>query len=305
MSSQTLGKRVVSVFAAAALSLSMVGAVTLTTAAPAYADDSGIEAQADGDATNGHIGVQTANLPVKVEAGTDVTLSQFFSWTANGTAHVDYKITSTGGTQYGSVNKHSSIFTGLAATPDNTTVTVTAYLVPGAAPTGNKNNPCTEVVLSKAEIPVQVTPTTTYGFQGTDNAVKMITPNVTSYSGSIAEGYTNVAEPVANQGGYYYFTFETIAGFRNYDTPEKYAAYNYDQITAVDADELNSYNLNAQNTGAVTISNVDVANQRITVKVDASAIGSEGQLIIHKGLKANNRDRVVGAELTFDFTAAK
>ena len=303
-SQQARSSKVISLFVALALAFGMVGFVSLATPSNAYADEnSGVAAQSDSPTTTGYIAVQTTQLPVAVEAGNEVNLTPMFSVNdTNGTWHVDYKITSTDGTQYGSVNKHSGIFTGLAATPDDTTVTVTAYLQRGPAPTGNKNNPCSEAYLSKASLTVEVTPTTTYGFQGTDNAVKMITPTVTSYSGSVAAGYKNITSPVVNKDGYYYFTFETIAGFRTYNTPEKYADYNKGNISVTNALGV-SYTLNGDNTGEITISDVNVNAQQITVKVAASAMpGARGTLNLSKNLKANNASRVLGADLAFQFT---
>ena len=108
--SLNIGKKFVAAFAAAAVSLSLLGAGALVAPKAAFADesDSGISLQADGGATNGQIGVNTTRLPVQVEAGTSVNIGQYFSASATGGPwHIDYKIT--GGEKYASVNKHSGM----------------------------------------------------------------------------------------------------------------------------------------------------------------------------------------------------
>lgn len=256
--------------------------------------------------------VDVVNTPSDVAVGASIDLGAngaYFEWPENLEGmHMDFKVTS--GTSVGSVNKHSGLFTALA--PGE--ATVTAYLVEGDKPssgTGNQANPDGDV-LAQNSLEVTVTNAIEYGFQGADITIKMQGTTLGDYenayssvsyvSGDAETGYVNSLGTLTADGDYYYFTVEMTNGFRDYNTPELFAARNANNVVLSTSDGNSP--LNASNTGDLTVVYTDQNSKTIAFAIAKSALvdQGEGSLVFESGFKGNNNNNSLGTTVTFDFT---
>ena len=224
--------------------------------------------------------------------------------------HFDYLVDASyeGGTNVVSVNKHTGELNALA----QGTARVGVCMVSGDRPasgTGGQipGQPDGEVIMVNY-VYVTVGAAQEYGFQGDTNAVKMIEPKVTTWSGNMDDGYVNVIDSMkANEDGTYSFKYETTAGFVDHNTPDAYADWNAGNIVLLNDEGSQVGALSAENDGALTVAATSNTDKQITLTVDPSVIeepSGSGQyhLAFQKGLRGNNKNRVLGTTVTFDFT---
>lgn len=212
--------------------------------------------------------------------------------------HFDY--VAADGTTAFTVNKHSGALTA-SSVSENTTGTVTVYLLAGSAPTNNSGKPCTDyTVLSSQTVTVTVAASSTYGYQGNNMTMKMTSPAVTSYSGSNSTGWVNQLGSVsAASDGYYYFTVKLSSGFSKYNTASSFAERNAGNIVLKNsAGTIDS--VSADNDGSVQIYSTDNSTKTVQVRVLASAAtGSNVTLVFGSGFRGNNDNNTLGCTVGF------
>ncbi len=230
---------------------------------------------------------------VSAYVGAQVDMSGYFTESAtggDGQWHVDYKVTDGSAA---TINKHSGVLTPTA----EGTVTVTAYLTGISTPVKNPSNPCEETTVSASTV-VNVSASSTYGYQGSKLGIKMTSPTVSSFSGSNADGWVNVAKGASATDGYYNYTIQLNNGFKNYYTADLFAGINAGNIELRDAAGNVSSTLSSKNTGDVKITSVDVDSKTIVVSVSAAAT-SATQLVFTSGFRGNNANNTLGTTVAF------
>lgn len=255
--------------------------------------------------------VDVVDTPNDVLVGASIDFGvngAYFEWPENLEGmHMDFKVTS--GTSVGSINKHSGLFTALASGE----ATVTAYLVEGDKPssgTGSQANPDGDV-LAQNSLEVTVTNAIEYGFQGADITIMMQSTTLGDYenayssvsyvSGDAETGYVDNLGTLTADGDYYYFTVEMTNGFRDYNTPELFAARNANNIKVLDSDGYDVAVLNADNTGLLTVYATNHNSKTFTLRMAKNGAPSNGQLLFLDGFKGNNNDNSLGTTVAFDF----
>lgn len=280
-------------FLAFAMALCMVPAVTGGSALAA--DD--VSSQAAADAT---YSIAIRNQAATVEAGQQLDMNDFINLsrsTLPDVYHFDFMIEPSSSSA--SINKHSGILTANAAG----TVTVNIYLIGSAIPTEGVKGLCdTSLAQASKEVTI-TTPVSEYGFQGGSNAIKMISPTVTSYSGDLATGYTNTIDEAPETDGYVYFTYQTTTGFTRWATPERYTERNAGNISVKLGNT--TYTL-GENQNVLSVSSVDQTNQQITLRVATTGLSSQtGTLTFDAGLCGNSDTRLLETTVTFNFTVVR
>jgi hypothetical protein len=257
------------------------------------------------NATSGTITATTSVVDTKV--GEQEQLNKCVSYSVdpyNGDCHLDYAVTS--GTAYGTVNKHSGVFTGSAVG----TCVVTVYLIAGFNPGGTGSGSGggasaapDGTVLAQCTITVNVAATTVYGYQGGTNAIMMTSPAVQDFDQD-DDVYTNELGTITAVDGYYYFTVLTSAGFQSYNTPALFAGINAGNIGLINGSgTVPDVVLSAGNTGYLTIDSVDHASRRVVVKLDKSVVtASTASLVFLPGFRGNNPNSTLGATVYFQFS---
>lgn len=234
---------------------------------------------------------------IYVVMGSQTNMSNYFNPDPQGgdqVSHVDYKITS--GDDIASINKH----TGMLTATSTGQVVVTAYLTGIATPTGNKNNPCVTTSVSDT-ITVNITSTSTYGYQGVGNTIKMTSPSVESFSGNNTTGWTNILEassPASDDC--YYFTIEMTNGFKDYNTALSFAGINAGNIYVQNANGTSTTSLAANNQSDVFIESVNNTTKTVEVGVDKSLVTAAGtKLVFASGFRGNSPSNTLGTTITF------
>lgn len=212
--------------------------------------------------------------------------------------HFDY--VAADGTTAFTVNKHSGALTA-SSVSENTTGTVTVYLLAGSAPTGNSGKPCTDyTVLSSQTVTVTVAASSTYGYQGNNMTMKMTSPAVTSYSGSNSTGWVNVLAAQTPTDGYYSFTVKSSSGFKKYNTATLFASLNAGNVAVKDALGQTQATLAQNNTGDLVIDSVDNDTKTIQLKVASSIITTgNSRLVFESGFHGNNASNTLGTTVAF------
>lgn len=277
----------------------------------AYAsDDEGIQTNAVDDWT-----VTFKDESASVVVGQQIDMDDLIDLDKTGapsgfTYHIDWFIVDDSGTlvtstDVASINKHSGILTGSAPG----TVTVRASLIQYGPQ--QKQGLCGEVKAYADKTVTVTAPPAEYGFQGGSNAIKMISPTVTSFSGSMDDGfYTNTINSAPISGGYVYFTVESTAGFKVNGQPgdsaaviSHYLAINGNNVTLMSGGS--SWSLGDTTQAVLTISSIDADNNRVTFRVADSFLANHtGTLTFSENLQGNNANRKLGVEVTFDFHAS-
>lgn len=282
--------KVLAAFVSMAMACGMVAALPSLSTALSLNSDS-VTAYADEPYEIDIVG----QLPVEVTAGNQVNLTSWVS-EAYPNTHYDFKVTS--GTAYGQVNKHSGQFTGTAAG----SCTVTVYLVDGDAPTKNPNNP-DGTVLAQVDLPVNVSATSDYGFQGKKLAIKMNNPGVQSYMGSDVAGYTNELGALVPVNGKLSFTFEMTHGFNSYNSPSGFAELNNGNLLLETDEGKIVATLSTRNTGALTITAVNNSTKTVTAQVNTSGLSAGTYKLVYlSSFRANNPANTLGTTVSFRFT---
>lgn len=237
--------------------------------------------------------ITAAASTVNAYVGAQVDMSGYFTESAtggDGQWHVDYKVTDGSAA---TINKHSGVLTPTA----EGSVTVTAYLTGISTPQGNKNNPCKETTVSASTV-VNVSASSTYGYQGSKLGIKMSSPTVSSFSGSNADGWTNVLSGATATDDVYCFTVAMNNGFKNYSTADKFAKRNAGNISVVTGSTTAV--LNSDNSGNIFIKAVDVDSKTIVVGVKSAAVTAGAtQLVFASGFRGNNDNNTLGTSVSF------
>lgn len=279
-----MSMRFVALFAAFCMAMAMVPAMALATVP-----------------TTGTFTLDATS--VEVTSGTTVDLSTLLNPTPNADLdgneyHFDY-VASTETTAF-TVNKHSGVLTASTVSED-TTGSVTIYLLDGNTPTKNSGKPCTGfTVLSSQVVTIDVTTSSTYGYQGNSMTMKMTSPTVTSYSGSNSTGWVNSLGSIsAADDGYYYFTVKLSSGFQTYNTPASFAKLNEDNIVLKNSTGTIA-TLTKDNDTAVQVYSTDHSSKTVQVRVLASAVtGSNVQLVFQADFHGNNASNTLGCPIAF------
>lgn len=237
--------------------------------------------------------ITAAASTVNAYVGAQVDMSGYFTESAtggDGQWHVDYKVTDGSAA---TINKHSGVLTPTA----EGSVTVTAYLTGISTPQGNKNNPCKETTVSASTV-VNVSASSTYGYQGSKLGIKMSSPTVSSFSGSNADGWVNVAKGATATDGYYNYTIQLNNGFKDFNTPGDFAAENSGNVEIQNETGTTVASLNSGNTGVVKIASTDTSTKTIVVSVDES-VSAGSKLVFTSGFHGNNAKNTLGTTVSF------
>lgn len=272
----------------AMMAVLMATVLSMAIAVPAFA----------ADATSGSI----AECPTEmtVTAGSTVSLSTNVKEGAvnppDSDYHFDYVVTQ-GDKVVATVSKHSGQLVALSEGQ----ATVTVYLMSGPTPDKNSGKPCTgRTILDQEDITINVTATSTYGYQGTGgNAIMMTSPSVLS-TALVNGEYVNEIDhsTLVSSGNRYLFTYQQTNGFRSYDGAAAYATRNAGNISLVDANGQ-TVGILGDGTGAVSIESATHATKTIVVSVDAETIESGGKLVFGSELCGNSDDNDLGCTVSF------
>ena len=238
--------------------------------------------------------ITAAASTVNAYVGAQVDMSGYFTESAtggDGQWHVDYKVTDGSAA---TINKHSGVLTPTA----EGSVTVTAYLTGISTPQGNPSNPCESTNVSASTV-VNVSASSTYGYQGSNLGIKMTSPTVTSFSGSNADGWVNIAKGAAATNGYYNYTIQLNNGFKKYSTAALFASANAGNIALVGSDGTQIASLASGNTGSVLINSVNVDSKTVVVSVLASDVMEGDMLVFNPDFHGNNAQNTLGTTVSF------
>ena len=297
-------RKFVAIFTALTLALatSMLGAAPVA----AYAADQGQNADnvavfladADGNATSATITATDVAPTATVGAVTDLLadIDQYVTITADGTYHLDFAVTD--GAESATVNKHKGQLTGVAVG----TAYVTVYVVSGAA--GQVNTTPCSTALASTTLSVEVSAaTSTYGFQGNNQSIKLTNLVPTSVSGNNTDGWTNALGTLTTSGGVIEIDFTMSSGIGQYN------------IGAFE--NLNgSYVSIVRNNGQVvaTLSGEDMefdatksTKTDIVMYIDATSLNLSGNynLVFSSDFRAGNTTgdpKTLGCPVTFTFS---
>lgn len=292
----SLPKRAVALFSAAIIAVSMVCAMPLSAMA---ADNSGYVGTIK--ATGQQATVQIGNtLDMHAGEGSDVQFK--ITTTVEGAYHVDYKITATEDGGAANINKHSGILTPQSAGK----VTVTAYLLDCAQPSGVNTNPCfDENVIGTASKTVTITAgdVSDYGWQGEDVQILMnsFDPTVNVSASDPENGiYVNTLTGVQAANGFYSFAVSQSSG----------TGGNYAQFVSNNAGKItltrgqNATSVATLGDGILTLEGTAQSND-VTVQIPESALSSGNYtLTFDSGYKAGN-GKTLGATVSFTFSISQ
>lgn len=300
-------RKFVAIFTALTLALatSMLGAAPVA----AYAADQGQNADsvavfladADGNATSATITPTGVAPTATVGAVTDLltNISQYVTITADGTYHLDFAVT--GGTKFATVNKHKGELTGVAVG----TAKVTVYVVSGAAQSNNSSTPCSEA-LASTTLNVEVSAaTSTYGFQGNNQSIKLSSITPTSVVGNNQAGWTNALGTLTIANGALSIDFDMSSGIGQY-TIAGYEELNGSNVylLAAGSDTPVAY-LSGE---AMSLAQQGSSKTALTLNINSSALtsGTTYTLVFTSNFSAGNTNsssvKTLGCDVKFVFT---